>query len=101
MPWKTRGGRAYFYESEREGDRVRSRYVGSGETASLIAQLEVIEREQRKLEAIDRKAKREKAERFSARIERACRLLTVTAEAILEADGYIDTIEALGGDGGP
>ena len=89
MPWKTRGGRAYYYESEREGDRVRSRYIGSGETAPLsISQSEVIERDLPQAGGYDRKAKCDKAERFSARIDRACRLLTVTAEAILEADGY-------------
>ncbi len=40
MGWETRGGKSYYYRKERDGASVRSMYVGGGETAALIAQLE-------------------------------------------------------------
>jgi hypothetical protein len=36
MAWETRGGREYYYESERVGGRVVKRYVGPGQVAILI-----------------------------------------------------------------
>lgn len=88
MGWKTRGGRAYFYQSERVGTRVVSRYVGSGETACLLAKLEAIERQKREIKTFDLRAQREWVERLADRIARACRTLTVAAEAIIEESGY-------------
>ncbi len=38
MAWEERGGRLYYYQSERdENGRVRKRYIGAGETAELVA----------------------------------------------------------------
>src|SRR4051812_11317797 len=88
MGWKTRGGRSYFYRSERVGGRVVSNYVGSGELASLMADLGATDRVRREVEAIDRRERQAKAERFAARIARVCRTLTVAAEAIIEGAGY-------------
>lgn len=42
MGWETRGKNQYYYTKMRLGDRVISQYVGNGETAQLIAQLEEI-----------------------------------------------------------
>ncbi len=50
MGWETRGGNRYYYRKERDGSRVRSVYVGSGEVARLLAQLDHIERAERMLE---------------------------------------------------
>ncbi len=47
MAWEKRNGRSYYYRIEREGKRVRSVYIGSGETARLIAQFDQIERAER------------------------------------------------------
>ncbi|MDQ3258304.1 MAG: hypothetical protein M3R15_31215 [Acidobacteriota bacterium] len=46
MGWETRGGTSYYYRKERDGASVRSVYVGSGETASLITQLEEMRSEE-------------------------------------------------------
>ena len=88
MGWKTRGGRSYFYQSERQGGRVVSRYVGSGEVASLMAELGAIDRERREIERMDRRASGSRPSGSPSRIARACRKLTVAAEAILEGSGY-------------
>src|SRR5688572_7366230 len=44
MAWETRDNQRYYYRKRRVGRRVVSEYVGSGEVASLIAQLDMIER---------------------------------------------------------
>ena len=46
MAWEERNGRSYYYSKERSGGRVRSVYVGSGEVAGLIAQLDMLQREE-------------------------------------------------------
>jgi hypothetical protein len=47
MAWEQRGNKTYYYRSVRVGTRVTNEYVGRGRLASLIAQLDGIEREQR------------------------------------------------------
>jgi hypothetical protein len=56
MAWEDRNGKSYYYRKERDGDRVRSVYVGGGETARLIAQLDEIERAER---IVEQQAERE------------------------------------------
>src|SRR4051794_754576 len=49
MPWKLRQTGRYYYRSIRDGDRVRTEYVGAGPAAELIAaadRLESLERAQ-------------------------------------------------------
>ena len=36
MGWERRGSREYYYKKEREGSRVKSVYVGSGEIAHMV-----------------------------------------------------------------
>src|SRR5947208_1666991 len=47
MGWKKINGHSYYYRSVREGDRVRSEYVGQGEMAALIARANEFERNHR------------------------------------------------------
>lgn len=47
MGWETRKGGRYYYRKVWKGGRCRSKYVGSGESAELVAQLDAIERERR------------------------------------------------------
>ena len=88
MGWKPRGGRNYFYRSERDGGQVRTHYVGTGELAESIAQLQQIEAQTREARRYVEKDWRERDERLSDRIQRACRLLNIAAEALVEASGY-------------
>jgi hypothetical protein len=40
VAWERRGDGVYYYQSEREGGRVRKRYIGNGELAHIIAHAE-------------------------------------------------------------
>jgi hypothetical protein len=40
MGWEQRGSQYYYYKKEREGSRVKSIYVGRGEVAQMISQLQ-------------------------------------------------------------
>ena len=40
MGWEQRGKNQYYYRKEREGSRVRSIYVGRGEIAQMVSQLQ-------------------------------------------------------------
>jgi hypothetical protein len=48
MGWEQRGNNRYYYRKEREGSRVKSVYVGRGEIAQMVSQIQstshVIER---------------------------------------------------------
>lgn len=45
MSWKTIKGNRYYYRSKREGDRVRSVYLGGGDRGLLFATLDEAERQ--------------------------------------------------------
>ncbi len=61
MAWEARGNSTYYYRKRRIGTRVMSTYVGSSETAGLIARLDALDREQRAAErmmdVVDREAR--------------------------------------------
>jgi|SRR5688500_18810108 len=40
MGWELRGNNRYYYKKEREGSRVKSIYVGRGEIAHMISQIQ-------------------------------------------------------------
>ena len=81
MAWETRGGRPYFYHSAKVDGRVVKAYVGTGPVAELAA----------KLEALDRRRRREAAEALKAdraRVapaEAASAALDALAEALVAA----------------
>jgi hypothetical protein len=51
MGWETRrNGKRYYYEKERQGSRVVSRYIGAGRLAPLVADLNKLRNERRQQE---------------------------------------------------
>jgi len=88
MGWEQRGNNRYFYRKEREGSRVKSVYVGRGEIAHMVAQLQssspLIERFARSMKSPD-EIKFEKAE---AALDQASDLIELITEASLLAAGF-------------
>ena len=79
MGWEERRGRSYYYRSVREGKRVRKEYVGGGALGQLLAELDELERLQRKEEKAACKEEREHLEwsaAFLQELEEAAEILT-------------------------
>ncbi len=88
MGWEARGGKSYYYRKEREaGGRVRSVYVGSGETAGLIAQLDAMrEREQEEGRNLTR-MERERWQAQEAELDALAEMMDAVATGVLLAAG--------------
>ncbi len=54
MAWETRGNGRYYYQKRRMEQQVISQYVGRGEFAQIVAQLDELEREKRDFERWER-----------------------------------------------
>ncbi len=64
MAWEQRGGRRYYYQSERDEEgRVKKRYIGAGEIAELVAHADETRRRARQER---REREREELERLKA-----------------------------------
>ena len=88
MGWKTINGRRYYYQSERVGGRVRSSYVGSDETALLIATLDAdARRERRDAREADREVRRA-AEAEDREVAAWFARVEAVAEGVLIAAGF-------------
>ena len=86
MGWETRGGREYYYRKERDGQRVRSVYIGTGETARLLAQFDVLLNDERESERAQIRRERAQWEKHDAEIDSLCALIeTLTTGALLAA----------------
>ena len=79
MGWEERRGRLYYYRSVREGKRVRKEYVGGGSFGQLIAQLDELERLQRKEEEASWREEWDRLQRsaeFLRELEEAAEILS-------------------------
>ena len=88
MGWKRRGGRSYFYRSVREGGRVRSEYVGGGESAALIAKLAALAATKQEMEREDWRAARERMEQEERAAAEMFDRIEALADAAMVAAGF-------------
>jgi hypothetical protein len=88
MGWETRGGREYYYRKEREGSRVRSVYVGGGETARLIAQLEAMRADEREGKRTLARMERERWQAQEMELDALAETMEAVATGMLLAAGY-------------
>lgn len=89
MAWEKRQrGGLYYTQSYRENGRVRRRYIGTGNLATLIAKADALIREQREstrlLEREKRRDEKEEDREFQAYFDEVQR----TLEAVLVEAGY-------------
>jgi hypothetical protein len=80
--------RGYYYRARKVDGRVVREYVGAGDVAALVAQMDDLEREKRKLARIEELARREEAEALDAPLDELDELTELLARAALLAAGY-------------
>jgi hypothetical protein len=88
MGWEQRNGRQYYYRKVRRGRKVTSEYIGAGELAELISELDIFELGNREL---TRREWREEKARFHAeesQINQVDRVVRFFFLAHLLASGY-------------
>jgi hypothetical protein len=88
MGWETRNGKSYYYQKRREGGRVRSRYVGSGEVARFVAMMDAQEKAERILEREAIRAERESHEATEARLDELGEMMETLTTGALIAAGF-------------
>jgi len=88
MGWEERKGRLYYYRKRREGNRVVSEYLGSGELAGAIAALDQIEREEREYKRWVERQEREALDREAGQVDEVLDLIRTLTHAALIASGY-------------
>jgi hypothetical protein len=88
MGWEQRGANRYYYRKERDGSRVKSVYVGRGEIAHMISQiqststlLERLAKSTYSLEAV-------KSQRAQAAMEQTSDLVRLITQAALLSAGF-------------
>jgi hypothetical protein len=90
MPWKGPGKR-YYYQVQRVGGRIVYTYYGTGQTATLIAEIDQLDKERRRLERMQAQRARNEFNDLAA-IPDAITLLLEQAKraaaAALVAAGY-------------
>jgi hypothetical protein len=88
MAWEARGNNAYYYRKRRIGRCVVSEYVGSGETAGLIAGMDVLDQEQRQAQRMMDAVAREARVMDDTDAALLADLLATLTRAVLVTNGF-------------
>jgi hypothetical protein len=89
MAWESRNGRgAYDTRSRRCEGKVIREYIGSDETAKVIAKIDDIERQVRKEELVAQRELRAELDAIDTHAEQLGELADVLMRAIIIASGY-------------
>lgn len=88
MGWEKRGNNSYYYKKERDGLRVKSVYVGSGEVAHMISKLQSSSRQIERFARYMKSSEQLKFEEAQAAIEQASELIQLTTQAALLTAGF-------------
>jgi len=78
----------YWYRSVRDGDQVRTEYLGAGPLAEAMATLDAMKREEREIEWAAMRAEREAQREIDRAIGESERLVRAVVAAVLLASGY-------------
>jgi len=84
MSWERRGHKRYYYRKRRQGERVVSEYVGTGELAETAAALDTLEQELRQAQ----RRQWETIRAFDAQVDEACDLIQALARGALLVTGH-------------
>jgi hypothetical protein len=88
MAWEDRKGKSYYYTKEREGSKVVSRYVGSGEVAQLIGQFSALRREEDRERRAEIAAERNAMLAADRAVDDVMSLANELMQEALQAEGF-------------
>jgi hypothetical protein len=88
MGWEQRGSRQYYYKKERHGSRVKSVYIGCGEVAHIVAQIQssspLLERYARSMKS----SKAEEHEKAQTALDQLTDRIRIITQAALLTAGF-------------
>jgi hypothetical protein len=88
MALERRAGRVYYYRSRRVSGRVVKEYAGCGRVATLAAELDGLDRDERAIDHEREKAKRDELAALDGPLAELDELMNLLARAALVAAGY-------------
>ena len=88
MGWERRGDNLYYYRKRREGGHVVSEYVGRGEVAELIADLDMLEKARREAEREDWRQEQAEITTLDQMLDEVEGVIRTLTRAYLLAAGY-------------
>jgi hypothetical protein len=88
MGWELRGNHSYYYRKEREGSRVKSVYVGRGEIAQMVSQIQSSSAVLERLLPLTRSSRIDGMEKSEAAIKQATHLIDLVTHSALIAAGF-------------
>ncbi len=88
MGWERRGSREYYYKKERDGSRVKSVYVGSGEIAQMVAQIQTSSPLLERLARTNKSPDMVQWEKVDATLKQALDLIQLITQATLLTAGF-------------
>jgi hypothetical protein len=91
MALEERNGNLYYYQKKRYGNRVKSEYIGKGEAAFLISQMDILKREKRLNEVEKERKKRLKIEKIDQELSNFEQNIKTLVKAYLLSRGFFQT----------
>ena len=88
MGWELRNGKRYYYRKIRRGRRVISEYVGAGEFADLMLELDEFDRAEKTDSRTAWKNEKDEAKRLNKDISQLAKIINSMARASLLVAGY-------------
>ena len=78
----------YYTRSRKVNGRVVREYIGGGEVARLVAEMDAIARDERKAKAAAWRAEKGRMDSLDAEVAAVCCMVDLVARAVLTAAGY-------------
>ena len=88
MALEKRDGNLYYYQSVRDGEKVRKVYWGSGELARIAHEREIMDRSARQHERRESAKELERLEALAAPVLELCEVAEILTHAHLIASGH-------------
>ena len=88
MGWELRNGKRYYYRKIRQGRRVISEYVGAGEFAELLFEIDGLDRADKTLSRIAWKDEKDEVKKLNKDINQFIKVINGMARASLLTFGY-------------